>query len=306
MDDLNAIISFVRIVQANSFAGAARRLGQSPSQLSKQLSRLEQQLGTRLLRRTTRSLSLTEAGAIYYDHGRRIVEELESSREAVTRLQSEPAGHLRISALPSLSQTVIVPALPELLAQYPALDIEIVAGEHTVDLAEDGFDLALRVTREPPPGVVARVLAPIRYLLCASPAYLAAHGTPDSPEALSGHDLLGYPKSLVPMSWQFTGLDSPLRSLRFRFEINNVEALRLLALRDTGIALLPTYAAGEAVRRGELVEVLPGRLALDGLWLYAIYLPNRYGSPKIRAFMEFLTDRIGSPPHWDISLATPE
>lgn len=304
MDDLNAIISFVRVVQANSFAGAARRLGMSPSQLSKQISRLEQQLGTRLLRRTTRSLSLTEAGSIYYGHGTRIVEELESSREAVTRLQSEPSGHLRISALPSMTHSVIVPALPDLLARYPALDVEVVAGERMVDLAEDGFDLALRITKEPPPGVVAKALCPVNYRLCASPDYLARNGSPQTPDDLHGHDLLGYPKSLVPMSWQFTTAMTTLRPLRFRFEINSVEALLLLARRGTGIAVLPTYAAGPALRAGELVEVLPGELVLAGHMLYAIYLPNRFGSPKIRAFMEFLADCIGAPPRWDEGLVT--
>lgn len=305
MDDLNAIISFVRVVQANSFAGAARRLGMSPSQLSKQISKLEQQLGTRLLRRTTRSLSLTEAGSIYYGHGTRIVEELESSREAVTRLQSEPSGHLRISALPSMTHSVIVPALPDLLARYPALDVEIVAGERMVDLAEDGFDLALRITKEPPPGVVAKALCPVNYRLCASPDYLARNGRPQTPDDLQSHDLLGYPKSLVPMSWQFATAMTTLRPLRFRFEINSVEALLLLARRGAGIAVLPTYAAGPALRTGELIEVLPGELVLAGHLLYAIYLPNRFGSPKIRAFMEFLADCIGSPPRWDEGLTPP-
>lgn len=298
MDDLSAIISFVRIVQAGSFAGAARRLGQSPSQLSKQISRLERQLGTRLLQRTTRSLSLTEAGAIYHDHGLRIVEELESSREAVLRLQSEPAGHLRISALPSLTQYVIAPLLPALLQRYPALDIEIIANERVIDLAEDGFDLALRITREPAPGVIARPLAPIHYLLCASPGYLAGRGRPDSPEDLAGHDLLGYPKSLVPVAWQFADATVQPRTLNFRLTANSVDALMRLARQDAGIALLPDYAAMPCLASGELVEVLPGSLGLDAHHLYAIYLPNRYGSPKIRAFLEHLTDSLGSPPGW--------
>jgi len=296
MDDLNAIISFVRIVQAGSFTGAAKRLGQSPSQLSKQIARLERQLGTRLLHRTTRSLSLTEAGAVYHDHGLRIVEELESSREAVLRLQSEPAGHLRISALPSLSQYVITPLLPALLRRYPALDIEIIVNERVVDLAEDGFDLALRITREPAPGVVARQLTPIHYLLCASPAYLAQRGRPERPADLLGHDLLGYPRSLIPVAWQFADPDALPTAPRFRFTANNVDALMRLARHDAGIALLPTYAAGDCLASGELVEVLPGSLGLDLHHLYAIYLPNRFGSPKIRAFLDYLTACLGPAP----------
>lgn len=298
MDDLNAILQFVRVVQAGSFAGAARRLGMSPSQLSKQIARLEQQLGTRLLNRTTRSLSLTEAGSIFHGHGMRIVEELDSSREAVQRLQSEPAGCLRISALPSLCHYVLTPLLPQWLARYPSLDIELVASERVIDLAEEGFDLALRITPEPPPGVVARRLAAIRYQLCASPGYLANKGRPDSVADLASHDLIGYGRNL-PVLWQFAD-GSTARHWRYRFSANSVHALQELALRDGGIALLPTYAAHENMRNGRLVEVLPGSLALNTHALYAIYLPNRYGSPKIRSVIEQLAATIGTPPAWDM------
>lgn len=288
MEDLAAITGFVRVMQAGSFAGAARRLGISASQLSKQISRLEQQLGTRLLRRTTRSLSLTEAGSIYSAHALRIVEELEASREAVTRLQSEPAGRLRVAALPSVCQSVIAPVLPALLLRYPGLDIELVASDRPVDLAEDGFDLAIRATRAPPPGVVARPLARIRYRLCASPDYLARAGTPASPEELSGHALLGYPRSLVTSAWRFHTSVENAPPLRQRVEVNQVGALLQMVRRHAGIALLPLYAVSDDLADGTLVEVLPGTLRMDEHGLYAIYLPNRYGSPKLRAFVDFL------------------
>lgn len=303
MEDLNAIVNFVRVVQANSFSAAARRQGISASQLSKQISRLEQELGTRLLQRTTRSLSLTEAGKVFLDHGLRIVEELESSREAVSRLQSEPSGRLRITALPSFAQAVLVPALPAFLARYPALAIELIAHERAVDLAEDGFDIALRVTDDPAPGVIARLLAPVHFSLYAAPDYLARRGCPQQPDDLKDHDLLGFPRSLVPLRWRFRSQPEQAPVLNFRFEMNSVEAVMALAIAGTGIAPLPGYAIGPALQSGELIEVLPGELDLGRHHIYAIYLPNRYGSPKIRAFLDFLQECIGDPPHWQRQIA---
>lgn len=302
MDPLPYVVTFARVVQAGGFAAAAKALQIAPSVASKHVSKLEQSLGARLLQRSTRKLSLTEAGAAYYEHCARIVEELEQSREAVARLQAEPRGLLRVSSMMSFSNAHVAPWLPEFFARYPQVEIEIVNTERFVDMAEEGFDLALRMTQAPAPNLVARPLAPLRWLTCAAPAYLRRHGTPGRPEDLLQHHCLGYPQAPAG-GWRYTrdGRETPV-AVHPRLRINSIEAQRSVCVEGLGIAVLPVYAINAELRRGLLVPVLREWSVFQSNRLYAVYLPNRYGAPKLRAFVDFLAEKYGRTPYWEKGL----
>lgn len=305
MDNLTHMVTFAHVVRAGSFAAAAKRLGVASSVVSKHVSKLERDLGANLLQRSTRKLSLTEAGTAYYAHCARILEEVEQSKQAVAELQAEPRGKLRLSAMPSFAHWVLAELLPEFLARYPKLELEIVCNERLVDLAEEGFDLALRITGQPNPNLVARRLAPIRFVACATPGYLSQHGAPRTPEDLPQHRCIGYSQSLTGSVWRLSRdgreFDATAHSV---VQINSIDAARRLVLSGVGIAPLPTYAIGADLRSGQLVRVLPEYQLFSDSVLYTVYLPNRFGSPKLRAFVEFLAERIGEPPYWERDIET--
>lgn len=293
MNAIQQMVTFVRVVEAGSFAGAARRLGVNTSVTSKHVSQLEQHLGTQLLLRSSRSLRLTEAGAEYLRHCTGIVEEIEHARQTVTQMQSAPRGRLRVSAPPGLISGMVVPWLPEFRRRYPLVELDVSAANRFVDLAEEGFDLALRVTDAPQPQLVARKLADMRIAACAAPEYLARRGTPAQPMDLLQHDCLQFtpPGLLAGSVFEKDGVrvDVPLRG---GIRINHVDPLHTLALAGLGVALLPSYRVHEDFRAGRLVRLLPGWRPVIDAALYAVYLPNRFGMPKLRVFVEFLLDKF--------------
>ncbi|WP_370309538.1 LysR family transcriptional regulator [Sinimarinibacterium flocculans] len=300
MDDLNHVLTFARVAQAGSFAAAAERLGIAPSVASKHVAKLERALGARLLQRSTRKLSLTEAGRAYYEHCARIVEELEQSRAAVASLQAEPGGRLRVTCINSFAGWVIAPMLPAFFERYPKIALEIVTSDRMIDLAEEGFDLALRITGSPQPNLVARRITEVRFLVVGTPEYFARYGMPETPSDLARHNCLGFPLSVAEHVWRFTrGGEQVAVNVGGSLDINNVDALRYNALAGVGVALLPSFAVGKYLRDGRLVAPLPDWRGFNESTLYAAYLPNRYGSPKLRAFVDFLVETIGDPPYWD-------
>ncbi|HSW12718.1 MAG TPA: LysR family transcriptional regulator [Solimonas sp.] len=302
MEDLNYVLTFTRVVQSGSFAAAGQRLKLAPSVVSKHVAKLEKTLGARLLQRSTRKLSLTDAGSAYFEHCARIVEELEQSQHAIARLQAEPSGKLRITSLNSFVDAVVAPLLPEFLQRYPKIEVEIVTNDRIVDLAEEGFDLALRMTHAPGPLLVARKLAPLHFVVCATPEYLARHGTPQHPDDLRQHNCLGFPSPLERnFHFQRNG-ETFTVPIDGNFRVNNINVLRTLLLNHVGISLLPTYAIGQDLAAGRLVAPLRGWYGADTTAVYAVHLPNRYGSPKMRAFTDYLIQRIGDPPYWDRGL----
>jgi len=302
MEDLNYVLTFTRVVQSGSFAAAGQRLKLAPSVVSKHVAKLEQALGTRLLQRSTRKLSLTDAGSAYFEHCARIVEELEQSQHAIARLQAEPSGRLRVSSLNSMIETVVAPLLPEFLRRHPKIELEIVTSDRIVDLAEEGFDLALRITSTPGPLLVARRLAPIHFVVCATPEYLARHGRPQHPQELLQHNCLGFPGAME-RDFEFVHAGEQIRiPIQGNFRVNNLNALRQLALAHAGITLLPTYAIGADLAEGRLIMPLPDWRGFRNSALYAVHLPNRYGTPKLRAFVDYLMQSIGDPPYWDRGL----
>lgn len=289
---------FARVVQHKSFSGAARALGLTRSAVSKQVSRLEQALGAKLLHRTTRSLSLTEAGSAVSEHCTRMLAEAEDAAVAAGQLASAPRGKLRISTSVAFGKLQLAPLLPEFLRRYPDIAVELMLADRLVDLAEEGFDLALRLSETLPPNVVAKRLAPIDYVVCASPAYLARAGTPKQPADVAGHNCLHYRQSpLVHDRWVFEAggrrTEVPIHG---NVQVNSSEILRDLALSGLGLAMLPTFAVGTDIEHGALHAVLKRYRAVGafGSTVYAIYPPSRYPLAKTRVFMDFLQEKLAN------------
>ncbi|HET9700931.1 MAG TPA: LysR family transcriptional regulator [Burkholderiales bacterium] len=308
MENLAGMAVFARVAEAKSFTEAARRLGLSKSVVSKQVARLERGLGARLLNRTTRRLSLTEAGAALYEHCARMVAEAEAAEQAVSRLRTVPRGVLRVSSPAAFGHLHIAPAVPQFLERFPEVEVELVMNDRVVDLAQEGYDVAIRMADEPAPNLVARRLAPVRWAVCATKRYLQRHGRPRAPADLARHNCLYYSYMGSGSEWRFAGAGG-VESVQVpgNFRVNNSEAVRQAALGHLGVALLPTFTVGPDLQAGLLEPLLPGYdpLGVFGGHVFAVYLSNRYLSPKVRAFVDFCVERFGPDPYWDSAPAAP-
>ena len=299
MYDINDLILFAHVVKVRSFSGAARRLNISKSRVSKAVARLEGELGVRLLHRSTRSLSLTEVGEAYFEHCDRILDELSLADTTISRLHQEPRGKLKNSAPVAFSTMHVASALPDFMALYPDLTVDLTISDRLVDLADEGYDIALRITPEPAQNLVARQLAPIRRKICASPAYLARRGIPLAPADLAGHNCLSYTFLDTLEVWHLKGGDGDLAGpVAGTLRINDDEALSQAVLGGLGLAMLPTFIVGRDLQEGRLLEVLPGFVPTER-FIYAVHLPNRHLPLKVRAFIDFLLIRFGPTPYWD-------
>ena len=303
MEDLSAMAVFARVVEMESFSGAARALGLSKSAVSKRVGRLEDRMGLRLLNRTTRRLSLTEAGAAFYQGCRRVVAEAEAAERAVTRLASAPRGRLKVNAPMSFGVRHLAPALPDFMARYPELNVDLTLNDRVVDLVEEGFDLAIRIAPLAESSLIARRLAPNRLVLCAAPSYLAAHGAPRAVEDLKGHECLLYSYQAAGDVWRLCGPGGERRlAVTGRLRINNGDALLAAALGGLGVALLPCFICGQDLRAGRLIQVLPAWSGPADTAIAAVYPASRNLSPKVRVFVDFLTERFSGTPYWDRDL----
>ena len=304
MDHLSAMAVFARVVEMESFSGAARDLGLSKSAVSKRVGRLEDRMGLRLLNRTTRRLSLTEAGAAFYEGCRRVVAEAEAAERAVTRLASAPRGRLKVNAPMSFGVRHLAPALPDFMARYPELTVDLALNDRLVDLVEEGFDVAVRIVRLEDSSLIARRLAPNRLVLCAAPFYLRAHGAPRAVEDLKGHECLLYSYLAAGDVWRLCGPGGERRlAVTGRLHINNGNALLAAALGGLGVALLPCFICGEDLRAGRLIQVLPEWSGPADTAIAAVYPASRNLSPKVRVFVDFLAERFGGTPYWDEGLS---
>ncbi|MBP2299318.1 LysR family transcriptional regulator [Azospirillum picis] len=302
MDRLDDMLAFIKVVDTKSFTAAADRLNLSKSVVSRRIGELENRLGARLLNRTTRKLSLTEVGQAYYERCTRILADLEEAEQAVADLHAAPRGRLRLNAPVSFGILHLAPAVAEFLERYPAIEIDMDLNDRYVDLIDEGYDMAIRIGRLRDSSLIARRLAPARMALCASPAYLKAHGIPQTPEDLTQHRCLIYTNVPSPDLWQFT-VDGELRNIRVSgpVRVNNGDLLREAAVAGLGFVILPTFLCGEALSRGELVSVLHHAVRSD-LSVNAVYPQNRHLSPKVRVFVDFLVQRFGTRPYWDCAL----
>lgn len=308
LEDLQA---FARVVDARGFSGAARLLGTTKSAVSKQIVRLENQLGTRLLHRTTRSVSPTAEGRAVYDRALRLLDESLALETELAGRRDEPRGVLRLSVSTAFGNLQFTALMAEFCARHPQIDVVLGLNDRYVDLAEEGFDVVLRLTSRPSEGLVARRLAPVRFVLCAAPDYLKAQGEPLEVADIARHRCLRFGYLQSPDRWRFRHAEAGEASVEtrgtLRFEsgltANSSESLRIAALAGLGLAVLPTYAVGADLRAGRLRAVLPGWVPVGGLadadTLYAVYLPSRHPAPKVRALIDFMLEKMGDVPPWD-------
>lgn len=301
MDRLGNMEAFVRVAEAKSFSEAARRLRSSKSLVSRQVAALETELGVRLFHRTTRSLSLTEEGRGYHAQVTRILSEIEEANMSVSQSQAAPRGRLRVSAPMSFGILHLAPAIRDFLTRYPEVELDLSLNDRYVDVVDEGFDLAIRIGRLADSSLVARRLARHRMILCASPDYLKQHGAPNDPADLKQHQCLCYStNSLVP-EWHFVTKDGKRWPVPIdgRLHANNGDVLRSAALQGLGIAYLPSFIVGPDLQAATLVSLLSEFVPTDTA-IHAVYPHTRHLSPKVRAFIDFLGERFGPRPHWDL------
>lgn len=299
MENLVDMAVFAVVVEARSFTAAAARLGLSKSAVSKRVKRLETRLGTSLLQRTTRRLSLTEAGEAYYRHCAKVVAEAQQAEIEVNRVGDRPQGVLRVNAPVAFGQMHIAPIIEDFLDQFSELNVELTLSDSPVDLCAEGVDLALRVAQAPGERYIAREITPVRQVVCASGSYLNNHGVPTTPQELSAHNCLVTACFAGGETWVLHGEDRQVRvQVRGSFASNDAKALREAALTGLGVVMLPTFVVGPDIQAGLLVplELKP----VDLETVYAIYTPSRERSPKVAAFVEFFLRQIGDPPYWEI------
>ncbi len=301
MEDLAAMAVFARVVESRGFSAAARQLGLTKSAVSKQVSRLETSLGARLLNRTTRALSLTEAGGAVYEHCARVVAAAEEAELAVHRLAAAPRGLLRVTASIAFGRQHVVPAIKDFLAAYPEVQVQLMLTDRLVDLADEGFDLAVRVADRLGDNLVARRLAPVRFVVCAAPEYLARCGVPKKPADLGNHNCLVFGQEGLGDVWRFQSRTGSERvRVRGNFQVNSSEATRDAMLAGMGIGLAPTFTVGPDIRAGRLKPVLPRHQVVAPYdAVHAVYLPNRHLLPKMRTFIDCLIARFGPKPYWE-------
>lgn len=290
MQHLSEMMTFAKVVETRSFSAAALAMNTSKSLVSKQISTLEQALGVRLLVRTTRRMSVTEIGAAFYEHCARIVQEADAAARTVSQLQAEPRGVLRITSPVVFGALHLAAAMRDFLEKYPQVEIELNATDRALDLMEEGYDVAIRISSDPPANMVARHIAPLRWLTCAAPSYLERCGTPELPQDLLKHECLvfhGPPAPRGGWAYQVNGKRTEL-PVKGRCRVNSSDVLLQMALDGMGIVLSPAYVLNRYLRTGQLQEILPDSVAYPGMALYAVYMPNRYMQPKVRAFIDHL------------------
>ncbi|MEM8952100.1 MAG: LysR family transcriptional regulator [Pseudomonadota bacterium] len=303
MNTLEAMNLLIEAVDGGSFSAAGRELGMAPSSVARGIASLEDDLGIRLLNRTTRSLSLTEAGGLYLERARRILAEVEEARLSVTQLEADPRGTLRLNLPTAFGRAHVVPMLPGFLSQYPDLSLDLSLTDAFVDLVEEGIDLAIRIGELKDSSLVARKLAPNIRVLCASPAYFKKAGRPSTPADLRDHNCLIYKRGNDRVVWHFRGPDGDIEDVDASgdFQSNNTEALVSMVHAGQGLAIMPTWLVGSDIAEGRLQTVFDdytvSPTALD-TGIYAIFPYNRHLSPKVRACVDALVARFSPTPPW--------
>jgi DNA-binding transcriptional LysR family regulator len=304
-DAFSEMAVFAKVVSTGSLSAAARELGLSPAMVSRRLAGLEARLGVRLVNRTTRSLHLTDEGASYYESCARVLADIEHANTAVSAGRNEPQGTLRVALPAAFGNQYVAPLVPEFAARYPAVQLALSLSDRTVNLLEEGFDLAVRIAALTDSSVAARKLAPNRRVVCASPDYLRRHGTPRTPEELAEHNCLL--ASDFSGKWEYKGPDGRAGAVRVagRYVCDNWEVLREWALAGLGIALKSTWDVRRHLESGALVSLLPGYSFDTDVAIYAVYPHRRHLPAKTRAFIDFLASSFGPEPYWDRVVVKP-
>ncbi|MFM8680098.1 MAG: LysR substrate-binding domain-containing protein [Alphaproteobacteria bacterium] len=292
--DLNAALVLVRVAHAGSFRNAARALGMPKSTVSRKIAELEARLGARLLLRTTRSLALTDAGAVFVEEAEAALARLEAAESAVAEQQRAPRGHVRVTTTIPLGQAFLAPLVAEFLEAHPAVEVTLHLTDRQVDLVAERFDVAVRAGALPDSSLVARQVGGGVYRVVASAAYLARHGTPGRPSDLTAHHCLRFARlgSAVRTTWPFgkgrRAVEVPVGG---RFASDDFASLRLAAERGLGIARLPGLVTHEAIRAGRLVGLLDAH-APPPTPLHVVHVGGRHVPSRTRAFLDFVAPRL--------------
>lgn len=296
MDRVAAMESFVRTVERGSFAAAAAGRGLSATMVGNHVRFLEARLGALLLNRTTRQQSVTEFGRSYYERCRAILAEIEAAETAAEAVQAVPRGLLRVTAPVALGTTVLPSLLAGYLGRHPEVRVDLVLQDHRLDLVADELDVAIRAGALPDSSLIARALPPLQLVVCAAPAYLAAHGTPVSPAELAAHNCLDFAHAAEPLLWRFEGEgDNVAIGISGNLRINSGPALRAAALEGIGIVMQPKIVVADDLAAGRLVRLLPDHAA-PALRLHLLTLPNRRPTPKLRSFMDHVAAEFSRTP----------
>lgn len=296
MDRFQLMRLFVRIVQTGSFSAVARELDTTQPTVSKQLTTLERHLGARLLNRTTRGLSPTEAGAAFFDRATRILEDLQEAEASLTQLQNRATGTLRINASVAFGQTFLVPSLLEFRRKYPEIHIDLSLNDRFVDLVQEGTDLAIRFGPLEDSQLVAKNLGKSARLCVASPQYLANWGMPNAPQELASHNCITYTYTTTGNEWRFQA-DEAVMPLRVfgDFRANNAFAILRATVEGVGVANLPKFMVRDAVAAGALVPVLE-RYGPTPVEIHAVYPTARFVSSKLKLILAFLQEEVPKYP----------
>jgi len=288
MDTLQSMKVFRSVVDGGSFVAAARALDVSTAMASKHVANLEKRLGTRLLNRSSRHLSLTDAGRVYFEQVRDALDNLESAELAVGQTAVAPRGTLKVTAPVWFANAHFAKLLASYRARYPEVVLDVSLSDRIVDLVEEGFDLALRATTNPGSALIARPLHTIRFRFVAAPTYLAAHATPRTPEELATHATIGYTYSPFGDNWPLEG-KAGVVNVPFTptLRTNNTTLSYSMVLAGMAIAPLPPWLVDDDIAAGRLVELLPEH-RLVAATLYAVYTSRRYLAPKVRTFVDHL------------------
>jgi len=290
MIDFNELAIFVEVVEAGNFTAAARRLGLPKSNVSRKISLLEVRLQTRLLHRTTRAMGLTEAGRLYYEHCRQVVEQARAAEELVSGLQSVPAGTLRVSAPVAVGADILPPLVNEFLAIHAQVNIELVLTDEAVDLLQQDLDLALSANPAPSSTYISRRLGYAPRIICASRQYVDQHGGPSHPDELAAHDLLAFSSWLDSHRWSLRrGGEEKRVNISARYAANDVPSVLATMLDGLGVAMLPEGPVLPYIESGEALPLLADwQLKADALYLH--YPSRSHLAPKLRAFIDFLME----------------
>ncbi len=299
MDRFSALRSFAKVVELGSFARAATRLDVSTSAVSRAVAELEAQLEVRLLNRTTRRLSLTEAGQAFYERSVQLLADLEEAEASVRAATVEPRGTLRITCGVTFGVRYLAPAIAEFVVRHPKLTLDLDLSDRAVDLVEEGFDLAIRIGAIGQQALVSRRIGTTELVCCASPAYLARHPAPSTPQDLEQHDCLAYTCAAAPGPWTFESRDCGRLTPRItaRHRANNGRMLAALAVAGLGVALQPDFIVAPEIRAGRLTRLLRD-FQSPRASIAAVYPSRRHLSAKVRVFVDFLAARFAKRAEW--------
>jgi DNA-binding transcriptional LysR family regulator len=303
LDRLTGLEVFARVAAAGSLSAAGRTMGMSQTMVTKHLAALEARLGARLFHRTTRRLSITEAGRSYLEASERILADIEAANDAVAADRVEPRGLLRLNVPVVFGTRQIASLLPEFAQRCPRVTVELGLNDRHVDLAEEGWDMAIRIGALADSSLVARRLAPCRMATCAAPSYLKAQGTPRTVAELADHNCLGYTLALSgPHRWSFGKRAEISVPIVGDLRANNGDALLAAAVAGQGIIYQPTFIVADDLRAGRLTALPLDQPTNERLAVHAVYLPDRHPPAKVRAFIDFIATRFAPEPPWDRGL----